>query len=56
MEQINGQRLGKGQCKLLYDWNIIGFGPPKDPAAAKEDYREHRMATVYVLHISGLSV
>ncbi|KAM5541348.1 hypothetical protein V8D89_004902 [Ganoderma adspersum] len=44
---INGQNVGLGKCKLLRDWNIISFAPPRDRDDPKEDYRfifRHRAA------------
>ncbi|PIL30297.1 transporter [Ganoderma sinense ZZ0214-1] len=44
---INGQNVGLGKCKLLRDWNIISFSPPRDRDDPKDDYRfifRHRAA------------
>ena len=48
--QINGDEVGKGKCKLLRDWNIISFAPPRDRDDPKEDYRTRfffRLRTVF---------
>ncbi|KAI1786986.1 Pkinase-domain-containing protein [Ganoderma leucocontextum] len=44
---VNGQQVRNRRCKILRDWNIISFAPPKDRDNPKEDYRfifRHRAA------------
>ncbi|KAM5541349.1 hypothetical protein V8D89_004903, partial [Ganoderma adspersum] len=36
---INGNEVGKGKSKLLHDWSILSFGPPKECTNPKQDYR-----------------
>ena len=47
--QINGNEVGKGKSKLLRDWSILSFGPPKDSANPKHDYRTLLLLRLLIL-------
>ncbi|KAI0794699.1 kinase-like domain-containing protein [Fomes fomentarius] len=38
---VNGKRLGKGECGVLKDWNVVSFGTSCDKSAERprDDYR-----------------